>query len=110
MENKYTEIFKLKSMLEESNIPFEFNIREFGADKLYHICYPNGGHGRKCSVIQGKGSYGGEDNLLEIMGLLTEEEEEYDSVLGYLTAENVFDRIEKDFLKKKPWRKLCNKH
>lgn len=110
MENKYTEIFKLKSMLEESNIPFEFKIREFGADKLYQICYPKYGDGRRCSVIQGKGSYGGEENLLEIMGLLTEEEEEYDSVLGHLTAKNVFDRIEKDFLKKKPWRKLHNKH
>ena len=110
MENKYTEIFKLKSMLEESNIPFEFSIREYELDKLYQICYPKYGDGRKCSVIQGKGSYGGEYNLLEIMGLLTEEEEEYDSVLGYLTAENVFDRIEKDFFKKKPWRKLCNKH
>ena len=110
MENKYTEIFKLKDMLEESNIPFEFKIREFGADKLYQICYPKDGYRRKCSVIQGKGTYGGEENLLEIMGLLTKAEEEYDSVLGYLTAKNVFDRIEKDFFKKKPWRKLHNKH
>ena len=110
MENKYTEIFKLKSMLEESNIPFEFNIREFGLDKLYQICYPKDGYRRKCSVIQGNGTYGGEEDLLEIMGLLTDVEEENDSVLGYLTVENVFDRIEKDFFKKKPWRKLCNKH
>ena len=102
MENKYLGIFKLKAMLEESHIPFEFKIRKFGVDKIYQICYPKDGYRRKCSVIQGNGSYGGEDNLVEIMGLLTEEEEAYDSVLGYLTAENVFDRIEKDFLKKKP--------
>lgn len=29
------------------------------------------------------------------MGLLTPDEEEYDSVLGYLTAEDVFERIRK---------------
>ena len=44
------------------------------------------------------------------MGLLTKAEEEYDSVLGHLTAKNVFDRIEKDLFKKKPWRKFQNKH
>ena len=30
------------------------------------------------------------------MGLLTDEEEKNDSVLGYLTAENVFERIERE--------------
>jgi hypothetical protein len=30
---------------------------------------------------------------IEIMGLLTPEEQEYDSVVGYLTAEEVFRRI-----------------
>ena len=109
MENKYLAIFKLKAMLEESHIPFEFKIREFGVDKIYQICYPKDGFRRKCSVIQGNGTYGGEKDLLEITGLLTDTEEN-DGVLGYLTAENVFDRIEKDFFKNKLWRKLRNKH
>ena len=72
MKNKYTEVFK--------------------------ICYPNCGNDRKCSIIQGIGTYGEEQDLFGIMGLLTEIEEEYDSVAGYLTAENVFNRIKKDYM------------
>ena len=49
------------------------------------------------SIVQGYGTYGEEDDLLEIMGLLTEEEEKIDSVTGYLTAEDVFNRIVKYF-------------
>lgn len=58
------------------------------------------------SAIEGLGTYGyggighgfdGTDetdgDLIEIMGLLTPEEEKYDSVVGYLTAEEVFRRI-----------------
>ena len=52
---------------------------------------------RIISIVQGYGTYGEEDDLLEIMGLLTEEEEKIDSVTGYLTAEDVFNRIVKDF-------------
>ena len=50
-----------------------------------------------CSVIYGYGSYGYDNGLLEIMGLLTPEELEYDSVCGYLTAEDVFQRIDKHY-------------
>ena len=52
---------------------------------------------RIISIVQGYGTYGEEDDLLEIMGLLTEEEEKIDSVTGYLTAEDVFNRIVKYF-------------
>ena len=52
------------------------------------------------SIVQGYGTYGEEDDLLEIMGLLTEEEEKIDSVTGYLTAEDVFNRIVKYFKNK----------
>lgn len=38
-------------------------------------------------------SHGFGDGKLEIMGLLTEEEAEWDSVVGYLSAEEVFQRI-----------------
>lgn len=41
------------------------------------------------------GCYGREKDLLEIMGLLTPEEEKINSVIGYLTAEDVFERITK---------------
>ena len=40
-----------------------------------------------------KARYGNENDLLEIMGGLTEEELKYDSVLGNLTAEEVFKRF-----------------
>lgn len=102
MKTKYTEILKLKEMLEKANIEFDwldrsivyppelnvpkhehYQIRVFNKDKTKQII----------SVIQGSCTYGEEENLLEIMGCLTKEESREDCVLGYLTAENVFNRI-----------------
>ena len=105
---KYTEILKLKEMLEEANIPFEFTddfwgvkkLEEPGKTKLYfgelfRLKYPayQIRLGDLADVIQHAGSYGNKQDLLEIMGGLTEEEEENDIVLGYLTAEEVFKRF-----------------
>lgn len=84
------EIFKLKEMLEQADIPFEFYLEKEG----YHICYPMDGEKRVCSAIQTNFSYGHELDLIEIMGLLTEEEREEDSVKGWLAAEELFKRIE----------------
>ncbi len=43
------------------------------------------------------GSYGHEDGLLEIMGtILTDEESKIDCVAGWLTAETIISRIEKE--------------
>ena len=50
-----------------------------------------------CSVIEGYGTYGAEDDRLEIMGLLISEEEANDTVAGWLTAEDVFSRIKKHY-------------
>ena len=88
---KYNEIFKLKSLLEENHIPFEWIVHNDFRNG-YQICYPEGKK-RVCSVIEHSFSYGSQKDLLEIQGLLTAEEEEYDSVLGNLTADNVFQRI-----------------
>lgn len=93
---KYTEILKLKDMLEKAGIPFKFEDSFDG----YHICYPKAGEERVCSVIEHCGSYGHDKDLLEIMGLLTEEEAAEDDVAGWLTAENVFSRIKADFDKR----------
>lgn len=83
----YNEILKLKQMLEEANIPFEFEV-----DFVTRIIINK--HGRRlCDAIEGFGSYGEEEDLIEIMGALTTEEVEEDSVLGYLTAEEVFKRF-----------------
>lgn len=109
---KYTEIFKLRKMLSESKIPFDFiDHNLIRPCQRYQICVPSSEPIQKriISVIQGSGTYGGQDDLLEIMGLLTEEEknEGYEvvgcltnegyEVVGWLTAENVFARIKKHF-------------
>lgn len=89
---KYNEIFKLKSMLEENHIPFEWIVHNDFRNG-YQICYPGKDEKRVCSVIEHSFSYGSQKDLLEIQGLLTEKEEECDSVLGNLTATEVFQRI-----------------
>ena len=89
MKEKYTEILRLKEMLEKEGIPFVFRRRLDG----YTIKYGDG----ICSVIEHTGSYGNDENLLEIMGLLTWKEFKDSSVLGYLTAEDVFKRIRKHY-------------
>jgi hypothetical protein len=88
---KFTEIFRLKKMLEEAKIPFRFSENFHGG---FHIVYSFEGK-EICSVIEHDFSYGREKDLLEIRGLMTEQEmkEEQDTVLGYLTADNVFERI-----------------
>ena len=65
------------------------------------IVYKENGN-RLISAIEGFGSYGygsgfdepGTSDLIEIMGLLTPEEEEHSTVAGWLTAEEVFRRIQ----------------
>lgn len=107
-EKPCKEIFRLKRMLEKAEIPFEF-IEGFGYDKSlakdfpylmehYHICYPNKDNMR-ISVVEGLGTYGREQDRLEILGGFTPYEQFYhgDSPIGFLTAENVFKRIKKDW-------------
>lgn len=92
------EIHRLHQMLTEAGIDHEFLDRGRGVftediDFGYQIIvyYPDGE--RMISAIEGYGTYGYKDDLVEIMGLLTPEEEKDDSVAGYLTAEEVFRRI-----------------
>ena len=90
---EYKEIFRLKEMLEEANIPFEWNINFMCYGSYQIIIYSKDGTTRLCDCIEHFGSYGNEEDKLEIMGGLTEEENENDSVLGWLTAEEVFKRF-----------------
>lgn len=55
------------------------------------------GHGENliCDAICHSGSYGHEEGLLKIMGLTRND----DSVEGWLTSEEVFDRISEDWSK-----------
>ena len=87
----YTEILKLKEMLGRAKIPFVWDSKHFDG---FHLIYSIDGE-TVCSVVEFTGSYGASRDLLEIMGLMTEEEEQKtgDNVLGWLTAEDVFKRI-----------------
>lgn len=107
---EYKEILKLKEMLEKANIPFKFT-DDFFNTKSIHIelrqqiqdsikdQYPAYSiqiikNGKVlCDAVEHTLSYGNKEDLLEIMGGLTEEEQENDSVLGYLTAKEVFKRF-----------------
>ena len=121
MKSKYKEIFKLKEMLEKADIPFEFFDRtkdggKFGQEfyrnchwEFYQIVYPSEGRDRYMDAVESFGSYGQEDDKLEIMGGLTEEESEHDSVVGWLSAEDVFNRIKKHWEENKKMKKLIRK-
>ena len=100
---KYKEIFKLKVMLDSGNIPYEFydnSLIDYQEHEIKYpsyqiiVYYPNEEEQiRLISVIEGFGSYGEKEDLLEIMGCLTNEERECDEVKGCLTAEDVYNRI-----------------
>lgn len=90
---EYKEIFRLKEMLDEHQIPYEFSQGRTGGYQIEYF-HPKT-NTFVCSVIQTPMSYGSKDDLLEIMGLMTKEEmiRDNNDVLGYLTAEDVFTRI-----------------
>ena len=89
------QILRLGSMLQAADIPFE--LREYYDG--YQICYP---YKQNCisDVVCHSGTYGHEKGLLEMMGLV-DEEEVGDSVEGWLTAEQVFERWQKHWLEYK---------
>lgn len=91
-DSNYQEILKLDRMLTDASIPHTLD-RIFDG---WQVCYPTREEQELVmDAIEHYGSYGKDEDKLEIMGLLTPDEEEHDSVLGYLTAEDVFERIRK---------------
>lgn len=84
-------IKKLSDMLTAANIPYELTTDAEG-NSNNQLWYPNRENNIMDAICH-KYSYGGDEGLIEIMGLLTEEEAEYDDVIGYLTPEDVFERI-----------------
>jgi hypothetical protein len=94
MQNpNYKEIEKLNKMLNVTGIQHTITRLFDGWQVIY---YYNGK--RIADAIQHCYSYGANDDLLEISGLLTEEEARHDSVLGYVSAAETFQRIISDFL------------
>lgn len=112
VSRKYKEIFKLKKMLEDAKIPFDFKEGLGYSEEVkklyplicehYQICYPSE-RNRWISVIEGFGTYGGAYDKLEIMGGLTPLElyesykEDDDEIIGGLSAKNVFKRIKQHY-------------
>lgn len=97
MTDKYKEIFRLKEMLEKAKIPFEFvDKTESWGDTMYQIGYPKlARYKRVCSVVEGYGTLGDEDDLLDIKGLTINPTSQGNE--GYLTAEEVFKRIKEHY-------------
>ena len=100
MSEKYTEIFRLKEMLEKESIPFEFEKDEEYKEYIIRIPKECNKEERLMTVYQGERTYGGRDDLLEICDGMTLEErkEEGSCYMGYLTAELVLERIKYCYL------------
>lgn len=95
------ELDRLDEMLESASIPYRRTATQicyYGPGEVKELEPGQGaGVGAVCSVIAH--GYGSDEGLLEIRGLMTDEEyeREQDTVLGYLTAEDVFARIRKHY-------------
>ena len=97
-DNRYQEILRLDAMLTEKQIPHTCQKAMDG----WQVIYPQDGKKRVMDAIEHFGSYGSEQDRLEIIGLLTPEEKKNDSVLGYLSAEEVFSRIDRHWKEAQP--------
>lgn len=87
------EMQKLINLLTEANIPFD--VRDcWGTPQ---VCYPSANNDTMvCDAVCHLGSYGYDAGLLEIMGLV-DFMAVGDDVEGWLTAEEVFSRIQKHY-------------
>ena len=90
-----SEMDKLEEYLTEHRILFKRDTRKddyFDVDQI--IVFGEDGY-RLWDAVCSRNSYGYELGLLEIMGSLVNVKEDGDEVVGYLTAQNVIERIEK---------------
>ena len=87
------EMYKLAELLDDADIPYEIVEHWSGTPQ---VCYPSAGDNCICDAVCFYGSYGYQKGLLEIMGLV-DVEEVGESVEGWLTAEEVFQRIRKHY-------------
>ncbi len=98
LNTKYSEICKLEALLSGAAIPHRITRCLDG----WQIIYPDERTGRTvCSCVEHHMSYGSSQNLLEIMGLLNNNERKFDKVVGFLTADNVFGRMKDDWERRK---------
>ena len=97
-----SELNKLAEYLHEIKMPFmqyECN-RQWDVDDCivmmdrHQICVPNQEYPIWDAICQ-RGSHGYEEGLLEIYGVIVDEATDGDTVVGWLTAEDVIKRLEK---------------
>ena len=89
----YKEILKLNTMLDNAKIPHRTHRLDDGWQVIYAPYHPDSW---VADAIETRYSYGAKDDLLELAGeLLTGKELKRDSVVGGLTANDVFQRISK---------------
>ena len=86
------EMITLIDKLQSAHIPHEVKEDIFGNPQIWYPSFENA----KCDVICHSYSYGGNEGLLEIMGLVDDDID--DDVQGWLTANNVFARIYTDYI------------
>ena len=98
-----TELDKLEKYLIDHRITFERVDEDAEFDKKtglivkyarHQIFVPEEEESRWDAICQ-PGSYGYEQGLLEIYGEIVDEEKDGDTVVGYLTAADVIERIER---------------
>lgn len=91
---KYAEIFKLAAAMAEHGIGFQMQSVAIDELRKVYLWYPDKRQ-RTALIVQGTGTNGFEDGLLQIDGLLYPEEAAHseDGTLGWLTAGNVLERI-----------------
>jgi len=100
----FAEIHKLHEILDAAGIPHTFekwaDLHEPIPEDLklvldgWQLCYPTyDPEERVLSAVMNQMSYGHEGGMIEIQGLLTEDEKEFDCVRGWLSAEEVYARI-----------------
>lgn len=91
MDINFTEFAKVMYYLVENNIPCELK-SGFGG----YLCFVPSMEEKEFDFICHQYSYGHQKGLLEIMGaIMTERESKLDGVIGWLTADNVIERIKK---------------
>ena len=91
------ELDKLQKYLDEHNIPYERIDDDSHVVNRHQICVPTADLKKKeWDAICHYGSYGYGQGLLEIYGSIANEEIDSDSVVGWLTAEDVIERIKNE--------------
>lgn len=107
MKRDLTELNKLERYLRDNNIQYQrmdaddslYGISLYGIYDRHQICVPCYDAGeREWDAICQRGSYGAEEGLLEICGNIVSENAEDSVVEGYLTADDVIERIERQKL------------